>query len=274
MEEKNTETTTTISADMNKSRGRPAGSTGTCSRCKLQGHNKTTCPERPGAGALIGNVPGDGKDLLIARQGREIARLTQSGAGKDREIARLTDRLEMVQNGAEYVIYGIWCKQTSRYHYVGKSFGFQKRAYSHARDGIIADMREIGLDGQCVPLKSRWFLDKERGKAWVAKWESYYMMFYNQHKYRLEPSSYNTNSVSTMGDHMRKFHMQKEALEQLPEDHILRDDSQIEELSRVLNNYERYLIDAEEKARAVPLSSVAKDVLSSSVAKDVPLSFV
>ena len=84
------------------------------------------------------------------------------------------------------------------------------------------------------------------------------MMFHNQHKYREERSSYNKNSVGTMDEQMKALREKKEELEQLPEDNILHDDDEIEKLSRVLDNYEKY-VQADQEAKKQSSSSSSDD---------------
>jgi len=257
MEEKNTETTTTISTDMNQKRGRPAGSPGTCSLCRQQGHNKATCPQKVLAQEVKGGPLVEGGPLAerCAQAEQALARMT---ALYEQE----RDQREMLEHGTEHVIYGIYNMEKdyacfSDPVYVGKSTTFQARASSHkSAKGVLKKMSRDDKKGVIVALTTKRFMDEEKGKKWVARHESYYMMKYKCHKYN--PKSYNTNSVGTMDEQMKVVRKKKEALECLPMDDILRDEAKIEEWSRVLGNYGKY-VQADQEAKRQSSSSSFED---------------
>ena len=104
MEEKNTETITTISTDMNKSRGRPAGSPGKCSQCGQQGHNKTTCPQKVPAQEAKGGSLVEGGPLAE----QALAGMTALYEQERDQRARMTalyeqerDQRELFEHGTE-----------------------------------------------------------------------------------------------------------------------------------------------------------------------------
>ena len=234
-----------------RKRGRKKGTKVKCSYCGAEGHNVTTCPQKASTLAAMGGPLAEENAQLK----QELVRVKESLAKRDREV-------EMLKSGTEHVIYGIYDMEKeyacfSDPVYVGKSTDFRRRAYAHKSDG--GALRKMGRDdkrGVIVALRRKWFKDEEKGKEWVATWESYYMMLYGQHKYNTR--SYNTNSVGTMDEQMKALRKKKEALEALPMDDILRDDAKIEELSRVLCHYGEY-VQADQEAKKQSSSSSSED---------------
>ena len=217
-----------------RKRGRKRGSKVKCSCCGEEGHNIATCPQKATTLATMGG-PLAAENAKLKKQ---LALLKEGLKKRDREV-------EMLKFGTEHVIYGIRAMETdyacfSDPVYVGKSTDFRKRAYAHkSENGALRKMQRDGLRGVIFPLRIKWFQadEEEEGRMWVAKWESYYMMLYGQHKYN--DKSYNTNSVRTMDMHMMALRKQKMALEALPSEHALRDETRIEDLTRVLDHYKQ-----------------------------------
>ena len=223
-----------------KKRGPKKGSKVKCSHCGEEGHNRTSCPQKAQSHV------------------DDIAQLKQALARVREENRALREEKEMHEHGREHVIYGIYNREKdyaclSDPVYVGKSYNFKGRASSHkSAKGVIRKMSRNGLRGVIVPLRTERFKDEAKGKKWVDRWESYYMMKYECHKYN--PNSCNTNWVGDGDELMKVIRKKKEALECLPMDDILRDEEVAQEWSRVLGNYEKY-VQADQEAKKQSSSS-------------------